>query len=704
MTTRICLVGTGFIAGTHAEVIRGQPGLSLAAVVDTETIKARQFAAQWGAKQTYSDIGEALEQRMFDRVHVLVPPPVHDAAALPFLAASLPTLVEKPLASSTLQSQHMVDAAARTGTRLGVNQNFLFHPAFAGLLKRLSDGEIGTLDYVDCLYSMPLRQLQARQFGHWMFAEPKNILLEQAVHPLSQIMALAGAAERFEVVAGPSREISPGVKFYPSCDVTLDCEQAPAHLRFAVGAEYPSWQIMALGSDGSIIADMIRNRVLVSGRSRWLEAIDDLLSGFRSAGQTVYQSTANSVTYGLSIAGLSQRSDPFFQSMKASIEAFHTACDTDRIYQADANFGLKLVSLCEQISERGFEPQQETRPKPRPRKRNANDIVLLGGTGFIGRAVLKRLLKQKPSPRIAVMARNLANLPEGFHHEQVELIAGDVTCEADVANAIDSAPVVVNLAHGGAGDTWSEIERRMVGSARTIASTCLDQGTRSLIHVGSIAALYLGDASEVIIGETHPDSRAHRRGDYARAKAVADRLLINLHHEKGLPVCILRPGVVVGEGTSPFHSGLGFFNNEQHCLGWNQGRNPLPFVLVDDVADAIVRAAGSSDLSGLAFNLVGDVKLTAREYIEELADALARPLRFHGQSPAKLYMVEAGKWSIKRLSGRQVAPPSFRDLRSRGLFAAFDCSDVKRALNWTPVSDREVFVDRAIRAQSADAG
>ena len=31
---------------------------------------------------------------------------------------------------------------------------------------------------------------------------------------------------------------------------------------------------------------------------------------------------------------------------------------------------------------------------------------------------------------------------------------------------------------------------------------------------------------------------------------------------------------------------LGTFNNEQHCVGWNKGDNPLPLVLVDDVADA----------------------------------------------------------------------------------------------------------------------
>ena len=125
-------------------------------------------------------------------------------------------------------------------------------------------------------------------------------------------------------------------------------------------------------------------------------------------------------------------------------------------------------------------------------------------------------------------------------------------CETDVSNAIDSARVVINLAHGGGGETWSEIERRMVGSARTVASICLSQKVELLIHIGSIAGLYLGNKSEVITGRTLPDPQPHKRAPYARAKAMADQLLMDWHRERGLPVCILRPGIVVGEGLRHF--------------------------------------------------------------------------------------------------------------------------------------------------------
>lgn len=65
---------------------------------------------------------------------------------------------------------------------------------------------------------------------------------------------------------------------------------------------------------------------------------------------------------------------------------------------------------------------------------------------------------------------------------------------------------------------------------------------------------------------------------------------------------------MVGSGTSPFHSGLGFFNNDQYCVGWNSGQNALPWVLVGDCASAIVAAVTAPAAPGRAYNLVGDVR------------------------------------------------------------------------------------------------
>jgi nucleoside-diphosphate-sugar epimerase len=403
------------------------------------------------------------------------------------------------------------------------------------------------------------------------------------------------------------------------------------------------------------------------------------------------QSVGNASDFTLSTLHLKRSGDGFASSMRDAIADFHSAVDDGRPPESSGEFGAHLVSICEDVARSAF-----TAPVS-PRRPNASgdyDIVVLGGTGFIGTHLLRHLIAEGRG--VGIMARNTVNLPSEFFHDGVVTIAGDVRRPYDVERAIGHAPVVINLAHGGGGKTYQEVKSAMVGSAEVVARACLKTGVRRLLHVGSIASLYLGQRGAQITGATLPDEKSALRSDYARAKAECDRLLLDLHRKEGLPVCILRPGLVVGESGVPFHSGLGFFNNDQHCIGWNRGQNPLPFVLVEDVAQAIWLSCQTPGIEGRTYNIVGDVRFSAREYVSELARAMSRPLRFHPQSPLFLWFEELGKWSVKRMIGRNVQRPAYRDLLSRGLLAQFDCEDVKRDLGWQPVADRQRFVERAI--------
>lgn len=697
--TTICLVGAGYISRVHLDAIASLPGRRVTAVVDPNAAAARALAGPGVA--VYGSVAEALAGGGFARAHVLVPPDRHEEVAAPLLAAGIPVLLEKPLAATGEASQRLVAASA--GTALGVNQNFVHHPAFARMRAMLDAGRLGPARFVGCTYNVPLRQLGAKQFGHWMFQQPGNILLEQAVHPLSQVVTLAGEAGEIAALAGPSIEIAPGVPFTPSLNVSIQGARLPAQLRFAVGQEFPFWQVQAVCDDGVVVADILANRVFSYDRTRWLPAVDEALSGLRTAAGVGWHSVRGLLNYSLSTAKIRPRSDAFFVSMRASIAAFHDALDRGARPELDAAFGAGLVLLCERLRDTAFPapaaaPAQAASEVAEPQP---CDVAVLGGTGFIGTHVVRRFLDA--GQRVAVMARNLRNLAPVFHDPRVVLHRGDIKDEAAVARAVAGAKVVVNLAHGGGGATFEAVRDAMVGGAETVGRACLAAGVRRLVYVGSIASLYLGPQPAAVTGATPPDPEEWKRGDYARAKTLADRAMLAMHAAQGLPVVILRPGVVVGEGGLPFHSGVGLYNNDQHCIGWNAGRNPLPFVLAEDVADAVFRAASAPGVEGRAYNLVGDVRLTARDYTAELGRALRRPLRYHPQSARFLWLEDSGKWVVKRATGRNVPAPSVRDFLSRGMMAEFDTTDAKRDLGWAPVADQARFVDRAIRVH-AQAG
>ena len=325
-----------------------------------------------------------------------------------------------------------------------------------------------------------------------------------------------------------------------------------------------------------------------------------------------------------------------------------------------------MIELCERIVERS---RIQARPEPPAvvTRRRGCDVAIVGGTGFIGAHLVKHLVDE--GRRVSVIARNTRNLPAVFAHPLVTLIQGDVHQPESLREAIAGAECVVNLAHGASAAGGDAMVSAMVKSARQIAQSCLEQGIRKLVHISSIAALYLGDRRQQITGQTIVDLDPARDA-YTRGKAESEVLLAEFCLANGLQLCILRPGVVIGIGGTPFHSGLGMFNNSQHCLGWNNGQNPLPFVLAEDVAQAIALAAAHDGVAGMAYNLVGDVRLTAREYIDALSRALRRPLRFHAQPMVYLAAAEMFKWFVKRTIGRKDPLPSLRDMKSRGMVSA----------------------------------
>lgn len=688
--SRVCLVGAGFISQVHAAALSGLSGQAISAVVDPNPAAAARLAAVCGGAPVFASVEAALAAEAFDRAHVLVPPDLHARVALPLLAAGKPVLLEKPLATSPEEAARLV---AAEGATLGVNQNFVHHPAYARLRALVAARALGRPRHVTCTYNMPLRQLAARQFSHWMFRAPLNILLEQAVHPLSLIAGLAGPIGAVTAQAGPPVEIGSGQLLYPAVDATLACRDLPAQLRFAVGCAFPFWQVSVVCDDGVIVADIGANRLFSYGNTRWIEALDGAVSALRTGAAIGWAGLRNLVSYAASTAKLSRAGSPFQQSMRGSIAAFHAACDAGRAPELDARFGAGLIEACAAIAHAAFPPAAAPSPRPEPAAAPC-EIAVLGGTGFIGAALVARLVAA--GRRVAVMARNLGPLPPQFDSPNVVLHRGSIGDEAAVARAIAGCRVVVNLAHGGASGGWDEVRRAMLGGAETVAAACQAAGIGRLIHVGSIASLYLGPQPVPVTGATPPDPEAERRADYARAKVLCDRMLLARHAEHGLPVVILRPGVVVGAGASPFHSGLGLFNNERHCIGWNGGRNPLPFVLVEDVAEAILLACDAPGIEGRCYNLVGEVRPSARAYIARLGQALERPLRFHPQSPSWLWLEDYGKWIIKRLTGRRIPPPARRDFLSRGMRARFDCADVARDLGWRPERDAERFWQRAV--------
>lgn len=307
-------------------------------------------------------------------------------------------------------------------------------------------------------------------------------------------------------------------------------------------------------------------------------------------------------------------------------------------------------------------------------------VAILGGAGFIGRQLL-RTLRGKVR-EIRVVSRKVWGVDEAG----VRYLPGDVTDAARMDEIIDGCTAVYHLTVEG---SWTE-------GAANVAEACVRHRARRLIFASTSDALFLGRSGTIY--ETDPtDPRPDLRNSYSAGKAASERLLLEYREKRGLGVVIMRPCVVVGRGGMLAHGGIGRWKSPTTLVGWGDGSNKMPFVLVQDVADAMALALDAPGIEGKAFNLGGDVFLSAREYVRIAAERTRRNIRFVPGSLRTQALQVAFKACVKRLvTGKWSDYSRYHDMVSSAMITMIDNSQSKRLLGWKPNASLEVFIREAI--------
>lgn len=685
--TRLALVGSGFIADVHLQVLAFCPSVQVTALVDPVRQRAERLAARHGIARVHASVDDLLQQGGIDAVHVLVPPALHHAVARQCLQAGLHVLVEKPMC---LQPEQAVELAALAQERrlvLAVNHNQTCHPAMLRLQRHLQAGRLGRLQHVALVHNVPLRQLQTGDTGHFMFQTEANILFEQGVHLFSMVHALLGAATSVRAHCGEARELAAGGGFFTAWDVALQCERGSASVQIRFGRSMPEMTLHALGSDGTAFVDLQRGSCELRDKTRWLDVLDRAANLWRPSWHLRWRALGTLWGYAASLFGGARPEDPFLRGMAASIADFHAAVRSGGAPRNPASAAQAVLQMClDTAAAAGAATTPLPRPElPEPGPPRPGEVVVLGGGGLLGRHCVQ-LLQQQGRP-VTLLLRRPKLLPPALR-DGARIFQGDAADAATLQRAFAGASTVLHLATV-AGDDAAAVETAMAAAVRTAGEVALAAGVQRLVYTSSTAALYLGGHAPVR-GSAGPDPQPAARSAYARGKIAAEQALVSLR-QHGLDVVIVRPAIVLAPGQGFEHSGIGLWVRDNHCVGWGRGTTPLPLLLAADAATALVNALSAPAAQNHAYNLAGDYRPTARELLGELRRRSGRALHFHGAPLAWLYLQELGKHLIKFLARRPRQLPQLRDLRSRSFRAPLDCSDSKLDLGFAP-ADRERFL------------
>lgn len=691
---RTALLGAGYISKWHAEALKRAPGVELAAVCDLSRGAAEGIANAYGAQHVFTSLDDMLAAGVADCVHVLTPPHFHADAAAKILNAGLAAFVEKPFALSSGDCRRLDALAKEKNLSLGVNHNFLMLPSYDKLKADIESRVIGPIDSFEANWQFPLTPMRSGPFNLWMLRAPENILFELGPHLYAFVADLFGELKDINVSMRNPIMLPGGVGHYQSWRIAGAAKGASVVLNLSLveGEDNRSVRLRGLGAvasynfaEDSYLRERASMQDIVAGPLARQLSIAGQAAGAGAANAFRQLKSLNGLApYGLSI----QRAvDSFYASMKAG-------APVDRRLSAGLAAGATVM-----IEQTLDAARSQFLPKAMPAAQtsapaNGKSVLVIGGTGFIGRALCHALADKGYDVRAFSRGSGA-----GLEREdgRISVITGSLKSDDDLRTAMEGVSCVFHLARA-TETSWEGYLENDVAVTRRIGEACLAAGVACLVYTGTIDSYDASQPDREIAESTPFDHDLTRRNLYARSKAACEEALKKLEREQDLPLVIARPGIVIGEGGPLQHWGIAMWRGATACKLWGDGRNIMPFVLVDDVADGLVLAMENEKAKGASFNLIGDPMLSSRDYFGAIENAYGVAMRAKPTPLWTYYAVDVVKYWLKRLLAKKkgLTEPSYRDWKSRAQLSPYSNEAAKTALGWAPERDKQKFIQRGI--------
>src|SRR6516164_6612337 len=238
-----------------------------------------------------------------------------------------------------------------------------------------------------------------------------------------------------------------------------------------------------------------------------------------------------------------------------------------------------------------------------------------GGTGFIGGAVVRRLLEA--GHEVKALVRHGADTRQ-FDGLRVEQVKGDLRDYESLRRGIAGCGWVFHVAalYSFWGHSWKDFYETNVEGTRHVLEVARNEGAERIVYTSSIATLGIHkDGSPA--NEDTPGSLADRIGPYQRSKFLAEEVARDFARQ-GLPLVIVNPSSPVGIGDhKPTPTG-------QIIVDFLKGRifgyvdTGLNIVDVEDVAVGHLLAAERGQI-GRQYILGGE-NLTLKQILDLLAE------------------------------------------------------------------------------------
>ena len=307
-----------------------------------------------------------------------------------------------------------------------------------------------------------------------------------------------------------------------------------------------------------------------------------------------------------------------------------------------------------------------------------NNILVTGGTGFIGGHLLPVL--HKKNLQITLAVRN--DLPEKLNPDYKVFNVGEIEENTDWTEALKEVDTVIHLAarahqlNDQAINPEAEFLRINCEGTEALVKQAIASGVKHFIFISSIGAM--GTLSEQLLTEKSP---CHPDSPYGRSKLQAEQALIELCQDSPMTWTILRPTLVYGIGNPGNMERLMKLVKTGFPLPLGAIKNRKSIAYVGNLVGAIITCINHPNAKNQTFIVSDGEDLSTTDLIRRLGNTL-------GKSPLLLPIpAELLRLATKLLGKADIGDRLLGSLQ-------VDSSKIRQMLDWTP----HYTVDQGLQA------